>query len=81
MVYIATFYSHFGAVRYRKLCDGRRWSARLAPVPRALSSSCGTCVCYEGDSFCPVETVPEEVEQIVQVSGDGFIPLFRAQNG
>ena len=44
MTYIATFFSHFGAIRFKKLCQKSGWPARVMPVPRDLSSSCGTCV-------------------------------------
>ena len=51
MTCIATFYSHFGAIRFKKTCDSLGWTAQVMPVPRNLSSSCGTCVRYEGE--CP----------------------------
>ena len=47
MLYIATFYSHFGAVRFKKDCKKENISAEAMPVPRDLSSSCGTCVKFE----------------------------------
>lgn len=47
------------------------------PVPRNLSSSCGTCVKFEGN--CP-DIPPEEVEQIVSVTEDGYQELYRAEN-
>ena len=75
--YIATFFSHFGAVRFQRLCVERGYEAQLAPVPRRLSSSCGTCVKYEGE--CP-EATPKEVEQIVAVMDDGYKQLYRAEN-
>ena len=53
MTYIATFYSHFGAMHFKKQCEARKMTARIMPVPRDLSSSCGTCVRYEGDRPCP----------------------------
>ena len=71
MKYIATCFSHYAAVRMKKLCESSGWEARLMPVPRALSSSCGICVSYEGDRMCPVSEIPEEVEQIVEVPEDG----------
>ena len=61
--YIALFYSHFGATRYAKLLKGAGWENRMCPVPRSLSSSCGTCV------RC------EEVEKIVEVH-EGEDPLY-----
>ncbi len=78
MVCIATFYSHFGAMRFKKACDRRGAPARLMPVPRDLSSSCGTCVRYESDVPCPTERWPEELEQAVAVTEEGYRPLYRA---
>ena len=77
MTLIATFYSHFGAIRFKRLCQSRGWEARVMPVPRDLSSSCGTCVRYEGE--CP-DKAPQEVEQIVQVTEQGYIQLYRAKD-
>ena len=77
MTCIATFFSHFGAIRFKKYCDSQKWPARVMPVPRNLSSSCGTCVRYEGE--CPKEA-PEEVEQIVAVTDDGYQQLYQAEN-
>ena len=77
MICIATFYSHFGAIRFKKTCEGMGWPARLMPVPRNLSSSCGTCVRYEGELPDPV---PEEIEQIAAQEEHGYRPLYRAEN-
>ena len=48
--YIATFHSHFGALLYCKALKKQGIDAILSPVPRKISSSCGTCVCYEHDA-------------------------------
>jgi len=45
--YIATFYSHFGAMSYYNSITKQSISAKLMPVPRKVSSSCGTCVSYK----------------------------------
>lgn len=76
MTCIATCYSHFGAIRFKRLCRELGWPARAMPVPRDLSSSCGTCVKYQGD--CP-QAPPEEVEQIVELTGSGYRTLYRAK--
>ena len=78
MTYIATFFSHFGAIRFKKLCQKASWPAQVMPVPRDLSSSCGTCVRYEGSTLCPNDRMPEEVEQIVEVSATGYVCRHRA---
>lgn len=49
----------------------------MMPVPRNLSSSCGTCVQYEGDTLT---SVPHEVEQIVVCEAKGYKLLYRAEN-
>ena len=77
MTCIATFYSHFGAVRFKRACQDLGWPAKLMPVPRDLSSSCGTCVRYQGEV---PEPVPEEAEQIVAVEDTGYRSLYRAEN-
>ena len=80
MIYIATFYSHFGAIRFKKICTENGYTAKVMPVPRTLSSSCGTCVRFEGNLFCPIDPVPEEIEQIVEVSGNEYISHYHADN-
>ena len=55
--------------------------AELMPVPRNLSSSCGTCVRYGGETPCPAGQYPEEVEQVVAVTEQGYEGLYRAENG
>lgn len=78
MNYIATFYSHFGAVRFKKQCGQQGMEAKLMPVPRDLSSSCGTCVSYEGDSYEIEGIVSEELEQIVCRLPEGYQVMYRA---
>ena len=53
--YIATFFSHFGAMQYFKALRNKGITARLMPVPRKISASCGTCVRYEHDAAVDLE--------------------------
>lgn len=71
MKYIITFYAHIGAIRYRKLCLENGIEAKIMPVPRKLSSSCGSCVCTEKGYVEPTGKVAEEVEQIVELTEAG----------
>ena len=61
-VYIATFYSHYGALSYCKTLKKQGISAKLMPVPRKISASCGTCVSYTHSSA--VEVAGCELEAI-----------------
>lgn len=72
MRYIITFYAHIGAIRYRKECLEKGIEATIMPVPRALSSSCGSCVQTLGGYLEPVGEMAEEVEQIVAIQGEGY---------
>ena len=78
--YVATFFSHFGAVRFRRLCRKRGVGAELMPVPRSLSSSCGTCARFERSPLAEGEAWPEEVELVARDEGGGtFAELWRAE--
>jgi len=59
--FIATFHSHFGALSFYKALKELDIAAELLPVPRKLSSSCGTCVCYEHGS--PVALSESELNE------------------
>ena len=77
--YIATFASHYDALVFKKQLDALSISAALRPVPRQLSSSCGTCVRFEADT-CPPPPYPTETEQIVREEADGFFPEYIAKD-
>lgn len=74
--YIATFYSHFGAVRFARACEARGWQTQLRPVPRTLSSSCGTCVYFVADVLPVLEKLlTPELEQLVRQE-DGYKVIY-----
>ncbi len=50
--YVATFYTHLAAMRTCRALLAQGASARMEPVPRALSASCGTCVRYQAEEPC-----------------------------
>ena len=79
MICIATFFSHFGAIRCKKRCDETGITAKMMPVPRALSSSCGTCVRLETED---PYTLPrtEEMEQIAIEQPNGYHFIWKADN-
>ena len=79
--YIATFFSHFGAMSFKKKCEKEGYPATIMPVPRNLSSSCGTCVRFWMEKeFEEVSLeLNEEIEQIVQVCGEGYREIYRVE--
>ncbi|MEG1396917.1 MAG: DUF3343 domain-containing protein [Oscillospiraceae bacterium] len=48
--YIATFHTHLAALRTDRALKQLGVSAQMMPVPRRLSSSCGTCVAYQAET-------------------------------
>lgn len=78
MIYIATFFSHFGAMHCKKLCDRAGLPAKMMPVPRKLSSSCGTCVRVEAQDAKQIPRT-EESEQIALGEGENYRILWKAE--
>ena len=79
--YIATFFSHFGALRFQRLCTQLGWPAQLAPVPRSLSSSCGTCVLFQTAELAKNDLgqlITPELEQLV-LDENGYTFLYTAE--
>ena len=82
MQYIATFFSHFGALRFERLCKAKGYTAQVRPVPRSLSSSCGSCVYFTAAELAHEQLAAlhtPELEQLVCVAADGYEFLYRAE--
>ncbi len=62
MIYV-TFVSHYGAIRFRREMLARGIRVTLMPVPRFLSSSCGTCARID-DDMDPEALPREDVEGV-----------------
>ena len=64
--YVATFHTHLSALMTSRALTALGVSARMMPVPRKLSSSCGTCVRYLAEAAhldamdCDAEAVYEK---------------------
>ena len=86
--YYATFHSHFGAIRFHREKAKAGIPANLQPVPRTLSSSCGTAVHFfeedreeSGTSplAYPVTDPHGEIEQIVEVVENKYVIRYKAE--
>ncbi|MGE4584647.1 MAG: DUF3343 domain-containing protein [Sphaerochaeta sp.] len=74
--FIATFFSQYGAVQFLKLAKKNHIPCRLAPVPRFLSSSCGTCAHFSGDGW-DTGFVMKDLEIIYKVTDTGYEVIFQ----
>ena len=89
MEYIATFYTHFGAVSFRRKMGPPAQAVRMMPVPRALSSSCGTCVSFSlpsekafGSELSEYDYPVREsadLEAVYEVKQEGYALLYKAK--
>ena len=74
--YIATFHTHLAALMTCRNLTGRGAKAGMMPVPRKLSSSCGTCVRYQADGPL-LEAMDADVEGVYEVVGrDEYVLLM-----
>jgi hypothetical protein len=71
MEYLLTFHTQLDAVIARKKLSAKNISAKLSPVPRALSSSCGTCAKVYNANID--DLVSLDVEGIYKIDGDKYI--------
>lgn len=76
VTYFATFFSHYGATSYHLLCREAGIDCRVMPVPRGLSSSCGTCVRCEGKWLVPQGESAEDMERIAQWDGQQYTVVY-----
>ncbi|MDO4952844.1 MAG: DUF3343 domain-containing protein [Synergistaceae bacterium] len=79
MIYIATFFSHFGATRFKRYCDSLGIPAQTMPVPRGLSSSCGTCTKFETQQLPDYGKHTDELEKIAAVTDNGFETVYESE--
>ncbi len=83
MTYIATFHTHFAAVSFARLLKGSDMKPLFMPVPRKLSSSCGTCVRfdYDGDILAYAnEMEQDDLDTVYLVEGDDYLPKYQAKS-
>lgn len=66
--FIATFHTHLAALMTSRNLNGHGARASMMPVPRKLSSSCGTCVRYQADEAM-LEQMDSDVEAVYEVIG------------
>ena len=66
--FIATFHTHLSALMTSRTLTDLGVQARMMPVPRKLSSSCGTCVRYLAES-AHLDAMDEDVEAVYEKIG------------
>lgn len=79
-LYIATFYTHYGAQEFHRRQLKKDSSAHMMPVPRALSASCGICVAFEEEDTDSIrESNPEDLEGLYRYENNQFVTLYELE--
>lgn len=66
--FIATFHTHLSALITSRNLNAKGARAGMMPVPRKLSSSCGTCVRYIAEEPM-LEAMDVDMEAVYEVIG------------
>ncbi|NBK26193.1 MAG: DUF3343 domain-containing protein [Spirochaetia bacterium] len=77
--FVATFFDHYGAVQFRTWCKQQDLNCVLQPVPRSLSSSCGTCAVFEASAW-KTGYDPHQIEAIYEQQEGAYALLFRNED-
>lgn len=64
--YIATFHTHLSAMMTAKKLEKENIVSTFEPVPRKLSSSCGTCIRFTADE-AHVNLMDRDCEALYEV--------------
>lgn len=77
--YVATFHTHLAALMTSRSLTALGIRAQMLPVPRKLSSSCGTCVRYTAEDP-NLNAMDEDVEGVYEkISNDVYILLMEKE--
>ncbi len=77
-MYIATFYTHFGAVSFSRMLQRCGQAGTMMPVPRALSASCGVCVRFAQMEGLPLEDC-DDLTSVYLQGDDGFSLVYTTE--
>ena len=76
--YIATFHTHLSAMLTFQALKNVGCRAKMQPVPRALSSSCGTCVRFQAESDCRA-LLDRDAEALYAADGSEYCLLWQSE--
>lgn len=77
--FVATFHTHLSAMLTLQTLQQGGFQAKMQPVPRALSSSCGTCVRFHAQDDCRT-LLDADAEALYAVETDGYRLLLRFED-
>lgn len=78
MKYIATFFTHSGAIKYQNHLKKCGIPVELMPVPRKLSSNCGIAAVFE--TCTDIRTmISEDIETLYLVENKAYKLVYQSK--
>lgn len=78
MKYLATFFTHSGAIKYKLHLKKINIPVELMPVPRKLSSNCGIAAVFNAVS--DVRTIiSEDIETLYEIEGKNYKLIYKSK--
>lgn len=71
MDYLLTFHTQLDAVIARRTLENKKIHVKLSPVPRSLSSSCGTCAKVFNATKDDLQGI--DLEELFIIDGDDYL--------
>ncbi|MBQ4128813.1 MAG: DUF3343 domain-containing protein [Ruminococcus sp.] len=75
---VVTFFTHHAAMMTHRALVQKGISAKMAPVPRSLSSSCGSCVFVDADTL-DFSLLDEDTEAVYKQESKGYIEIYKSE--
>lgn len=75
--YIATFFTHSGAIKYSRFLKYRGIDNTMKPVPRSISSSCGICVEFSCEGLSGI--VSTDIYSIYEIKDGSMKKIYECE--
>lgn len=76
MEYLATFFTHCGAVKYQNHLKKQSIPVELMPIPRKLSSSCGISARFVYDEDIR-SMISEDIESLYIIENRNYTLIYK----
>lgn len=76
--YIITFHTHLSALKTNRSFQKSGIKSTISPVPRKLSSSCGSCLIFE-DIDSHLDLLDEDADKMYIVDNEDYTLIWRGE--
>lgn len=76
--YVATFHTHVSALKTNKNMEKAGINSKINPVPRKLSSSCGSCIYFESKEP-NIDLLDDDTESLYLIKDDDYTLIWKGE--